>query len=68
MKDMPELQELILQDADEVEGRQETDSIPIIDDMRYHITLAVQDMSSMSEAQDKLRIIDSLLEDLGLDA
>lgn len=68
MKDMPELQELILQDADEVEGRQETDTIPIIDDIRYHVTLAVQDMSSMSEAQDKLRIIDDLLEELGLDA
>jgi ankyrin repeat/BTB/POZ domain-containing protein 1 len=59
---------LILQDATEVRGRQETDSIPVIDDIRYHITSDVQTVSEMGEASEKLQVIDRLLEDLGLDA
>lgn len=62
------LHDLILQDATEVRGRQETDSIPIIDDIRYNITSDVQTVSEMGEASEKLQIIDRLLEDLGLDA
>ena len=62
------LHELIIQDATEVKGRQETDSIPVIDDIRYHITSEVQTVSEMSEASEKLQLIDNLLEDLGLDA
>lgn len=62
------LHNLILQDATEVKGRQETDSIPIIDDIRYHIMSDVQTVSEMGEASEKLQIIDTLLEDLGLDA
>jgi len=68
MKDMIELHDLIIQDAASVEDRQETDSIPIVDDIRYHIALAVQDYSAMSEAHDKLVLVDDLLEKLGLDA
>ncbi len=48
--------------------RQETDTITIIDDIRYHITSNVQTFSAMSEANDKLAMIDELLETLGLDA
>jgi ankyrin repeat/BTB/POZ domain-containing protein 1 len=62
------LHDLIIQDATEVKGRQETDSIPVIDDIRYHITSDVQTVSEMGEASEKLQIIDRLLEDLGLDA
>ena len=57
-----------MQDAIELKGRQETDSIPVIDDIRYHITSEVQTVSELSEASDKLQLIDKLLEDLGLDA
>jgi ankyrin repeat/BTB/POZ domain-containing protein 1 len=62
------LRDLIVQDAREVRSRQETDSIPVVDDIRYHITSAVQTVSEMDEAREKLQIIDRLLEDLGLDA
>ncbi|XP_069684388.1 ankyrin repeat and BTB/POZ domain-containing protein 1-like isoform X2 [Periplaneta americana] len=62
------LHDLIMQDATEVKGRQETDSIPVIDDIRYHITSDVQTVSEMEEASEKLKIIDMLLEDLELDA
>ena len=62
------LRDLIVQDAREVRSRQETDSIPVVDDIRYHITSDVQTVSEMDEAREKLQIIDRLLEDLGLDA
>ncbi|PSN49801.1 Ankyrin repeat and BTB/POZ domain-containing protein 1, partial [Blattella germanica] len=62
------LHDLVMQDATEVMGRQETDSIPVIDDIRYHITSEVQTVSEMSEASEKLKLIDEMLEDLGLDA
>jgi ankyrin repeat/BTB/POZ domain-containing protein 1 len=51
-----------------VRSRQETDSITVVDDIRYHITSDVQTVSEMDEAREKLQIIDRLLEDLGLDA
>ncbi|GLH08301.1 BTB/POZ domain-containing protein 9 [Gryllus bimaculatus] len=68
MIDDASLHEIILQDAQEVRGRQETDSIPVVDDIRYHISSDVNGYSEMSEASEKLKIIDKLLEDLGLDA
>jgi len=66
--DSKELKDLIIKDAEEVRQRQETDSIDIIDEIRYYITSNVQTFSAMSEATDRLRMIDKLLENLGLDA
>ncbi|XP_054162101.1 ankyrin repeat and BTB/POZ domain-containing protein 1-like [Oppia nitens] len=63
-----EFKDLIINDAKEVKGRQETDTIDIIDDIRYNITNNVQTFSAMSEANDKLRMIEELLENIGLDA
>lgn len=51
-----------------MECRQETDSIPIIDDIRYHITGQVASFAELEDSQDKLRLIDHLLEDLDLEA
>jgi len=65
---LPEFHELVIEDAKEVRGRQETDSIGIIDDIRYHIKARVQTYSGMQEAEEKLAAIDELLEILGLDA
>lgn len=45
-----------------------TDSIPVIDDIRCHITSDIQMVSELDEASEKLQIIDRLLEELGLDA
>ncbi|XP_076362271.1 ankyrin repeat and BTB/POZ domain-containing protein 1-like [Tachypleus tridentatus] len=63
----PEFNALVKEDALEVKERQDTDSIAVIDDIRYHITSNVQTFSEMEEANDKLSLIDNLLENLGLE-
>ena len=60
--------DFVKEDAEKVQGRQETDSIPIIDDIRFHITNFVQTFSDMYEADQKLGLIDSFLDELQLDA
>ncbi|CAG0917705.1 unnamed protein product [Notodromas monacha] len=64
----PEFKELVVKDAAEVQKREDTDSIDIIDDIRHLITCDIRTLSHIDEADEKLRLIDSLLEDLGLDA
>ena len=68
MVQVKEFGEFVREDAGKVQGRQETDSIPIIDDIRFHITNFVQTFSDMYEADQKLALIDSFLEELQLDA
>jgi ankyrin repeat/BTB/POZ domain-containing protein 1 len=63
--DLEEFHQLIIEDAAEVKGRQETDTIATIDDVRYHINLIHQ---SSAEALEKHRLIDHLLEKLNLEA
>ncbi|KAK3861251.1 hypothetical protein Pcinc_032762 [Petrolisthes cinctipes] len=63
-----EFRDLVLDDADEVRGRQETDSVPIIDDLRFHISSAVQTVSGIMEARTKLSVIEAVLDDLGIEA
>ncbi|KAL5014543.1 hypothetical protein ScPMuIL_008813 [Solemya velum] len=58
---------LVQEDAKNVQKREETDSIAIIDDVRIHITSFMQTFSDMEDANEKLRMIDNLLEDLNLD-
>ncbi|XP_022669033.1 ankyrin repeat and BTB/POZ domain-containing protein 1-like isoform X3 [Varroa jacobsoni] len=58
----------VTEDAKEVKGRQETDSIAIIDDIRYHISANVQSFSEIEEANQKLFLIDDFLYKLGLEA
>ena len=65
---LPEFAAFIREDASSVCQREETDSIPIIDDIRFHITNFMQTYSDMYEADDKMSVIDRLLEDLALDA
>lgn len=59
---------LVIRDANEVECRQETDSIPIIDDIRYHIATHVDSFGYLDESQHILRIVDDFLVELGLEA
>jgi len=68
MVDDTELCQLVREDARELVSREETDTISVIDDIRFHITSTVQTYSAMQEADDKLRLIDNMLERLGLDA
>lgn len=60
--------QLIMEDAKMVQEREETDSISVIDDIRYHLASNVQTYSGLSEVNDHLRLIDDLLDMLGLDA
>jgi ankyrin repeat/BTB/POZ domain-containing protein 1 len=59
--------QLVMEDASTIKGRQETDSIGIIDDIRFHITNFVQTYSEMEEANEQLRLVDNMLENLNLD-
>lgn len=62
-----DFRELVMEDASEIKMRQETDSIGIIDDIRFHLTNFVQTYSEMEEANERLRMVDDLLEDMNLD-
>lgn len=62
---MEEFHSLIIDDAAEVKGRQETDTIGTIDDVRYHVNQIHQDTF---EAYTKHKLIDDLLERLKLEA
>ncbi|XP_037087764.1 ankyrin repeat and BTB/POZ domain-containing protein 1-like [Pollicipes pollicipes] len=68
MVESEDFQALVSEDARAVLARQLTDSIGVVDDVRYHITSAVQTFSDMTEASEKLRLIDDLLDRLGLNA
>ncbi|XP_042879642.1 ankyrin repeat and BTB/POZ domain-containing protein 1-like isoform X1 [Penaeus japonicus] len=66
--ELQELHDLVLADAGEVQGRQETDTVTIVDELRYHISSAVQSTSEIYEARTKLESLEALLEDLGIEA
>ncbi|XP_023341091.1 ankyrin repeat and BTB/POZ domain-containing protein 1 [Eurytemora carolleeae] len=63
-----DLNELVMEDAKSVKERQETDSIPVIDDIRSHIRLGVRTLADVAEAEIKIQFLESILENLGLDA
>ncbi|KAM8863593.1 ankyrin repeat and BTB/POZ domain-containing protein 1 isoform 2-T2 [Spinachia spinachia] len=56
-----EFAEIIKEDAASVEERQETDSVPLVDEIRYHITGNVQTYSAIEEANQKLEALEELL-------
>lgn len=65
-----ELEEFVTavkENAEAVEERQETDSIPLVDDIRFHITSNVQTYSAIEEANQKLEALENLLANIGLD-
>lgn len=57
----------MLEDAANVKGREETDTIDIVDEIRYYISSFVMTYSEMEEANEKLRLIDDLLEELDVE-
>uniref|UniRef100_A0AAY4BCE9 BTB domain-containing protein n=1 Tax=Denticeps clupeoides TaxID=299321 RepID=A0AAY4BCE9_9TELE len=59
--------EMIRDDAAAVEARQETDSIPLVDEIRYHISSDVQTYSAIEEASQKLSALEHLLSSIGLE-
>jgi hypothetical protein len=61
--------ELVLNDARNVKSREETDSIDIVDEIRYVIrTTNLNSLSSITEAELQLECLDSFLEELNLKA
>lgn len=65
-----ELEEFVAavkENAEAVEERQETDSIPLVDDIRFHITSNVQTYSAIEEANQKLEALENLLASIGLE-
>ncbi|KAM8930059.1 ankyrin repeat and BTB/POZ domain-containing protein 1 isoform 2-T2 [Pelodytes ibericus] len=65
--DSEEFSAAVREDAESVEERQETDSIPLIDEIRFHITSNVQTYSAIEEANQRLAALERLLTNLGLD-
>ena len=69
--DKDEFAKLVLEDAEGIIGRQETDSIPVIDDIRFHLynnALPAAGMDEFSlDVVAKLDMLNSFLLKLGLD-
>ncbi|NP_001096209.1 ankyrin repeat and BTB/POZ domain-containing protein 1 [Xenopus tropicalis] len=65
--DSEEFAAAVREDAEAVEERQETDSIPLIDDIRFHITSNVQTYSAIEEANQRLEALENLLASLELE-
>uniref|UniRef100_G1TPB9 Ankyrin repeat and BTB domain containing 1 n=1 Tax=Oryctolagus cuniculus TaxID=9986 RepID=G1TPB9_RABIT len=59
--------EAVREEAAAVAERQETDSIPLVDDIRFHVASTVQTYSAIEEAQQRLRVLEELLVAIGLD-
>lgn len=59
--------EAVREEAAAVAARQETDSIPLVDDIRFHVASTVQTYSAIEEAQQRLRALEDLLVSIGLD-
>lgn len=62
-----EFADLVMEDARQVTAREETDSIDIIDEVRFYVANVVNTVSDLQDAEEKLRLIDQLLEDLEID-
>ncbi|KAH9510218.1 Ankyrin repeat and BTB/POZ domain-containing protein 1 [Bulinus truncatus] len=62
-----EFRQLVVEDAGNLKEREETDTIDIVDEIRYYISSFVLTFSEMEEANEKLKLIDSLLEDLDIE-
>uniref|UniRef100_A0A3Q3LSQ8 Ankyrin repeat and BTB/POZ domain-containing protein 1 n=1 Tax=Mastacembelus armatus TaxID=205130 RepID=A0A3Q3LSQ8_9TELE len=62
-----EFAEIIKEDAASLEKRQETDSVPLVDDIRYHIASNVQTYSAIEEANQKLEALEELLSSINID-
>lgn len=59
--------EAVREEAAAVAARQETDSVPLVDDIRFHVASTVQTYSAIEEAQQRLRALEDLLVSIGLD-
>lgn len=73
--DNKEFHSLILEDASSVQGRQETDSIPVVDDVRFHLYKVVLPINGVLDDDDeivvdgesRLQMLETLLQNLGVE-
>ncbi|XP_057212078.1 ankyrin repeat and BTB/POZ domain-containing protein 1 isoform X2 [Triplophysa rosa] len=65
--DKSEFADMIREDAGNVAARQETDSIPLVDEIRFHIASNVQTYSAIEEANQKFDALELLLASIGLE-
>lgn len=65
--DLEEFEQLVKEDASEIKSREQTDSIDIIDSIRFHMTNFVQTYSEMQEAENQIRQLDDFLSRIGLE-
>jgi ankyrin repeat/BTB/POZ domain-containing protein 1 len=58
----------VLEDAASVVDRQETDTVPIIDDLRFYLAeFSTVNTSDMDETSEKMKLLDDFLEQIGLE-
>lgn len=62
-----EFAEMIIEDAASLEERHETDSVPLVDDIRYHIAGNIQTYSEIEEANQKLEALEDLLSRINIE-
>ena len=74
VNDNKEFHSLILEDAASVRGRQETDSIPVVDDIRFHLFRGIfpynasdDDDEEFVDSEKSLQMLDDLLVYLGIE-
>ena len=72
--DNEEFHSLILEDASSVRDRQQTDSIPVVDDIRFHLYKGVlpnitadEEEEGQFDSESKLHLLSSLLVHLGIE-
>ena len=73
--DNKEFHSLILEDAHSVRDRQQTDSIPVVDDIRFHlyknvlpnITSDEEEEGQLFDSETKLNFLNNLLVHLGIE-
>ncbi len=63
-----EFVKFVLEDADSVVDRQETDTVPIIDDLRFYLAeFSTVNPSDIDETSEKMKLLDDFLEHIGLE-
>ena len=72
--DSEEFHSLILEDASSVRNRQQTDSIPVVDDIRFHLFKGIlpnvtsdEDEDGQFDSERKLTLFNNLLVHLGIE-
>lgn len=62
-----DFEKFVLEDAASVVDRQETDTVPIIDDLRFYLAeFSTVNSSDIEDTSEKMKLLDDFLENIGL--